>query len=90
MEHYQKIDKIGEGTYGKVYKALDRRNGQYVALKKTRHVTHAMHVLREYVCDSENGQWAFIRMDIMHGRTRVYTYIHMRAMTAILTLCVHR
>ena len=40
MEHYQKIDKIGEGTYGKVYKALDRRNGQYVALKKTRHVTH--------------------------------------------------
>ena len=36
MEHYQKIDKIGEGTYGKVYKALDRRNGQYVALKKTR------------------------------------------------------
>ena len=36
MENYQKIDKIGEGTYGKVYKALDHRSGQYVALKKTR------------------------------------------------------
>jgi serine/threonine protein kinase len=34
MEKYQKIEKIGEGTYGTVYKARVRSSGQYVALKK--------------------------------------------------------
>jgi serine/threonine protein kinase len=33
---YQKIEKIGEGTYGVVYKARDRNTGQVVALKKIR------------------------------------------------------
>jgi serine/threonine protein kinase len=33
---YQKIEKIGEGTYGVVYKARDRNNGKIVALKKIR------------------------------------------------------
>lgn len=33
---YQKIDKIGEGTYGVVYKARDRSSGRIVALKKIR------------------------------------------------------
>lgn len=36
MEHYHKEEKIGEGTYGVVYKAKDRRDGTYVALKKIR------------------------------------------------------
>ncbi|KAF3942433.1 hypothetical protein ABW19_dt0206496 [Dactylella cylindrospora] len=37
MENYQKIEKIGEGTYGVVYKARDLRNsGRVVALKKIR------------------------------------------------------
>lgn len=35
-EAYQKLEKIGEGTYGVVYKAKDRNNGQIVALKKIR------------------------------------------------------
>ena len=34
MDKYQKIEKIGEGTYGTVYKALIRGTGKYVALKK--------------------------------------------------------
>lgn len=34
MENYRKIDKVGEGTYGKVYMAKDCRNGKTVALKK--------------------------------------------------------
>jgi cyclin-dependent kinase len=36
MEKYQKIEKIGEGTYGVVYKAKDRGSGELVALKKIR------------------------------------------------------
>nr|BAB61877.1 cyclin-dependent kinase 1 [Acrosiphonia duriuscula] len=33
---YEKIEKLGEGTYGKVYKARDSKTDQVVALKKCR------------------------------------------------------
>ena len=36
MDQFQKIEKIGEGTYGIVYKAKDRDTGKLVALKKIR------------------------------------------------------
>ena len=36
MEAYQKLEKVGEGTYGVVYKAKNRENGDIVALKKIR------------------------------------------------------
>ena len=36
MHRYDKIDKIGEGQYGVVYKARDRNTGQLVALKRMR------------------------------------------------------
>jgi cyclin-dependent kinase len=36
MERYQKVEKIGEGTYGVVYKARDIQSGDIIALKKIR------------------------------------------------------
>ena len=36
MNEYDKIEKIGEGTYGVVYKARDRNTSAIVALKKIR------------------------------------------------------
>jgi hypothetical protein len=38
--HYEKMEQIGEGTYGQVYKARSKDTGQIVALKKIR-VHHA-------------------------------------------------
>ncbi|WCJ43316.1 Cyclin-dependent kinase C-2 C [Euphorbia peplus] len=35
-ENYDKIDKVGQGTYSNVYKARDRDTGKIVALKKVK------------------------------------------------------
>lgn len=44
VEKFRKIEKIGEGTYGVVYKANDKKTGKCVALKKIR--------LERFVCNS--------------------------------------
>ena len=36
LENYTKLEKVGEGTYGVVYKARDINTGNIVALKKIR------------------------------------------------------
>ena len=36
MVQYEKVEKIGEGTYGVVYKARDRTTNETIALKKIR------------------------------------------------------
>ncbi|XP_070310924.1 cyclin-dependent kinase 2 isoform X3 [Odocoileus virginianus] len=41
MENFQKVEKIGEGTYGVVYKAKNKLTGEVVALKKIRLDTRA-------------------------------------------------
>jgi len=35
-DRYQKKEKLGEGTFGVVYRAIDRLSGDMVALKKVR------------------------------------------------------
>lgn len=34
MENFSRVEKIGEGTYGVVYKAKDTVTGKEIALKK--------------------------------------------------------
>ncbi|KAI3921829.1 hypothetical protein MKX01_005518 [Papaver californicum] len=36
MDAFEKLEKVGEGTYGKVYRAREKCTGKIVALKKTR------------------------------------------------------
>tara|TARA_B100001142_G_scaffold325050_1_gene377922 strand:+ start:1151 stop:1348 length:198 start_codon:yes stop_codon:yes gene_type:complete len=36
MDNFEKVEKIGEGTYGVVYKARNRTNDDVVALKRIR------------------------------------------------------
>ena len=58
MDQYEKLEKIGEGTYGKVYKAKERNTGQLVALKKTRLEVQSIfalltHITCPYVIQAE-------------------------------------
>jgi len=36
VSEFEKVKKVGEGTYGTVYKARDKSSGQYCALKKVK------------------------------------------------------
>ncbi|KAH9691856.1 protein kinase domain-containing protein [Citrus sinensis] len=45
-ESYDKIDKVGQGTYSNVYKALDRDTGKIVALKKVKFDTSEPHSVK--------------------------------------------
>lgn len=74
---YDKIEKIGEGTYGVVYKAKDKRTGQTIALKKIRLEQEDEGVpstaIREIALLKELQHENIVRlMDVLHNDKRLY------------------
>ncbi|CAO1618148.1 unnamed protein product [Parajaminaea phylloscopi] len=80
MEFYQKIEKVGEGTYGVVYKARDltaEGNGRIVALKKIRLEAEDEGVpstaIREISLLKELKNENIVRLyDIIHQESKLY------------------
>lgn len=80
MENYQKIEKVGEGTYGVVYKARDLTpgaNGRIVALKKIRLEAEDEGVpstaIREISLLKELRNENIVRLyEIIHQESRLY------------------
>ncbi|KAJ2959230.1 hypothetical protein NQZ79_g5331 [Umbelopsis isabellina] len=77
MEGYVKMDKIGEGTYGIVYKAKHKASNRIVALKKIRLNAHDEGVpataIREVSLLKELKHENVIRLlDIIHNDTMLY------------------
>jgi len=77
MENFQKIEKIGEGTYGIVYKARDKITSQYVALKKIRLESETEGVpstaIREISLLKELEHPGVVQLlDVVHAETVLY------------------
>jgi len=72
MENFKKVEKIGEGTYGVVYKAMDTLTNQMVALKKIRLETETEGVpstaIREIALLKELDHPAIVQLlDVVHS-----------------------
>lgn len=77
MQNYQREEKIGEGTYGVVFKAIDRRTQQFVALKKIRLETEDEGVpataIREISVLKELDHENIVRLlDVIHKEKKLY------------------
>jgi cyclin-dependent kinase len=77
MENYSKLEKIGEGTYGVVYKAKDLTTGKFVALKKIRLEAEDEGVpstaIREISLLKELKDDNVVRLlDIVHAEAKLY------------------
>lgn len=77
LELYQKLEKIGEGTYGVVYKAKDRKTEKIVALKKIRLDTDSEGVpstaIREIALLRELTHPNIVDLlDVIHCDTRLF------------------
>ncbi|EGF84005.1 hypothetical protein BATDEDRAFT_36412 [Batrachochytrium dendrobatidis JAM81] len=77
MDNYDKMEKIGEGTYGVVYKAKDKNTGDTVALKKIRLETEDEGVpstaIREISLLKELKHPNIVKLlDIVHNDTKLY------------------
>jgi len=77
LENYEKLEKVGEGTYGVVYKCRDRITGQIVALKKIRLETEDEGVpstaIREISLLKELEHPNVVKLyDIIHSDAKLY------------------
>lgn len=77
MDNFQKLEKIGEGTYGVVYKARDKLTKKLVALKKIRLETESEGVpstaLREIALLKELDHPNVIRLlDVVDSEQKLY------------------
>jgi serine/threonine protein kinase len=76
-QRYERMDKLGEGTYGIVYKSKDRDTNEIVALKKIR-LEHADEgipstAIREIALLQELRHENIVRLkDIVHGENKLY------------------
>eukprot|EP00824_Muranothrix_gubernata_P019246 TRINITY_DN38838_c0_g1_i1.p1 TRINITY_DN38838_c0_g1~~TRINITY_DN38838_c0_g1_i1.p1 ORF type:complete len:322 (-),score=80.93 TRINITY_DN38838_c0_g1_i1:82-990(-) len=76
-ERYQRIEKIGEGTYGVVYKARDRETQEIIALKKIRLEAEDEGVpstaIREISLLKELQHANIVRLiDVIHSDNKLY------------------
>lgn len=77
MDQYEKVEKIGEGTYGVVYKARDRLTNETIALKKIRLEQEDEGVpstaIREISLLKEMQHGNIVRLqDVVHSEKRIY------------------
>lgn len=77
MDMFQKVEKIGEGTYGVVYKARNKETGQLVALKKIRLDLETEGVpstaIREISLLKELKHPNIVRLlDVVHSEKKLY------------------
>eukprot|EP00193_Tetraselmis_chui_P000782 CAMPEP_0177759602 /NCGR_PEP_ID=MMETSP0491_2-20121128/4820_1 /TAXON_ID=63592 /ORGANISM="Tetraselmis chuii, Strain PLY429" /LENGTH=483 /DNA_ID=CAMNT_0019275443 /DNA_START=128 /DNA_END=1579 /DNA_ORIENTATION=- len=77
MEKYEKLEKLGEGTYGVVYKARHRQTGHIIALKKILLEQEDEGVpstaIREISLLRELNHQNVVRLeDVVHTEDRIY------------------
>jgi serine/threonine protein kinase len=77
LERYQKLEKVGEGTYGVVYKAVDKSTNDYVALKKIRLENEEEGVpstaVREIALLKQLKQPNIVKLlSVIHGENKLY------------------
>ncbi|GAA5943328.1 cyclin-dependent serine/threonine-protein kinase CDC28 [Sporobolomyces koalae] len=77
LEKYERLEKVGEGTYGVVYRSRNRETGEIVALKKIRLEAEDEGVpstaIREISLLKEMKDDNVVRLlDITHSETKLY------------------
>ncbi|CAG8452971.1 13373_t:CDS:2 [Ambispora leptoticha] len=79
-ENYSKLEKIGSGTYGVVYKGQDKKNGQIVALKRIRLETEDEGVpptaMREISVLKETKCQNIVQLSLILGRDTLLDIVY--------------